>query len=559
LVATIPVVKGPADGGADAVLPGAAQAGGVQGVVVSATGMIRAVIVDRVRIGGGGSAGEVTVPQELADLFGGSTNLADVLAYIAANMGSAPSPILQALAGNIVSQAVLSGTLSVAAAQQILLTGALSSTTGLTGSLSVGVAGSIALVGTSISTSTASGALSLVAQVALAGGSYGMAGMTGALTVALGEVPSYVFNYQPGQLTKAASALAAVKAGTGRFRAVHVGESTTRGVGCGDVGNVDNGKLNSWPTKMGQRIASAAGVSACIEDVFGTGNLNITSLRNSYQPGLDPAASWAPDNAPTMGGWCFINNTDEGNFTFTSQTPIDTFEFFDLLVTTAGAVTYNVDGGPETILSQTGGTARRKTVIPAGSVGIHTLNIKRSSGISRVCGVRAYNSTLPALDVLNLGWASSKLLDWTQNPSVAYSPIATTTELCQTADLVTLQFQINDASVTSESLFKSRYQALINAVKAGGASVILCTDNPISTSIQADSFQQASRQWIKDLAVTNNLPVIDQYALYTSYSALLAAGWMFDQIHPNKLHNADYGVKIADAVLAGIQRHALGL
>lgn len=52
LVATIPVVKGPADGGADAVLPGAAQIGGVQGVVVSATGMIRAVIVDRVRIGG---------------------------------------------------------------------------------------------------------------------------------------------------------------------------------------------------------------------------------------------------------------------------------------------------------------------------------------------------------------------------------------------------------------------------------------------------------------------------------------------------------------------------
>lgn len=81
------------------------------------------------------------------------------------------------------------GALSVAAAGQVLLSGAISSVSSATGSLTVGAASSIALVGSAVSVSSLTGAMTIVRQVALAGTAAGSSVVAGSLSNTAPEVP----------------------------------------------------------------------------------------------------------------------------------------------------------------------------------------------------------------------------------------------------------------------------------------------------------------------------------------------------------------------------------
>lgn len=179
VVGRVYVAKGAAAGGSD--MKGAAQPPTAPGVVIAGSGVVQVVSVAP---SGATNPSAIILPPDLSAALGGAETLADALLWLAQN-GGTPSPILRDLIGNVVISSVATGALSVAAAGQVLLSGAISGLSSATGSLTVGAASSIALSGSITSLSTATGSLTVGAasSIALVGSAVSVSSLVGAMTV----------------------------------------------------------------------------------------------------------------------------------------------------------------------------------------------------------------------------------------------------------------------------------------------------------------------------------------------------------------------------------------
>lgn len=365
------------------------------------------------------------------------------------------------------------------------------------------------------------------------------------------------FNFKTSQFTKTKAAIARVSGGTGRGKIICVGDSTTFGEGSGTGGNGRVGCMpKSWPAKLAASL-TALGIAAVNENKtassgISTTTVTITENRNSVKPGFNPASSgWILSTSTAAGGCLFTNTADTTSvLSYAPTINVSKFELIDLTVSTGGSITYNVDGGSETVLSQAGSSTLRSTIIDCGSLGAHTLNVKRVAGNAFVVGVRAWDDTAKAFDIWNLGNCVSQTSDWitTANP---WSALNAVTTYCADADLVIIDLTINNALLSPTSYnttYPTQMQSIINAAKAGGADVLLMTGNPSRVDIIADSVQQQFRQALRTLATTNDLPMIDQYSKYTDWVTLNAMGWMFNANHPNELQYADLGAFLASSI-----------
>lgn len=367
-------------------------------------------------------------------------------------------------------------------------------------------------------------------------------------------VPAGLFNFKTSQFPKTKAALARVAGGTGRGKIVCIGDSTTFGEGSGTGGNGRVGCMpKSWPAKLASSLTSL-GIPAVNENKHGSSGITTTTVtiaenRNSVKPGFNPAsAGWILSSSTTAGGVLFTNTADATSvLSYTPPISVSKIEMIDLIVSTGGSITYNIDGGSETVLSQAGSSSLRSTIIDCGSLGSHTLNVKRVSGNAFFVGARAWDDTVKAIDIWNLGNCVSQTSDWitTANP---WSSLSAATTYCADADLAIIDLTINNALLSPSSYnttYPTQMQSIINAAKAGGADVLLMTGNPSRIDIIADSVQQQFRQALRDLAASNNLPMIDQYSKYTDWVTLNALGWMFNANHPNELQYTDLGAFLA--------------
>lgn len=365
-----------------------------------------------------------------------------------------------------------------------------------------------------------------------------------------------LFNFKTSQFTKTKAMRARVTGGSGRGRICIPGDSTAWGEGGGDSGtnNRVNAKLRAWPTILAQRLTTN-GLSSNWEGIYGSGGVAVATVpiathRSLYYAGMNARASWDVAAAARLGGVWFQNPTDGGILSYTSTMAVNRFEIADITAAGGGVISYNIDGGAETQLVQTNASSTfRLTTIDAGSVGVHTINITRVSGTGFFIGLRAWNEAAPQVDVLNFGMGSSVVADWVVS-TVGYSPLPSLTTMCATADLVILPFTINDAiPPTSTASYKANLQTLINAAKAGGADVLLQTGNPCSTSADSNANQQAIRQAMKDLALLNDLPMIDLFDRYGDYLNMVAQNLMFNSRHPNTAGYASIGNFVADTIM----------
>ncbi len=366
------------------------------------------------------------------------------------------------------------------------------------------------------------------------------AGSSALSTEASATPTAVLYNFAAAQFTKWKAAAARVRSASGRGKVVCIGDSTMNGSGGGDSGAHDNKYANNWPNKTAQGL-SGLGLTAICEGIIGFGNLLIGQINGPppAKAGFTAPSAWAVTST-TMGGQYMQNASNATPAVYTPQINVDSFELIDLTASTAGSLNYNIDGGSDTTLVQTGSDSSRKTVINAGSVGSHTLNMTRVSGTAIVCGARAWDSTMPAVDFYNMGWGGSTAASWISNTR-NFFPLATTTTQCADADLVMIDLTINNCVAnTAEATYKANMQTIIDLAKAGGASVLLVTGNPINPTSASQAQQDIFKQYYKDLAVTNSLPMVDQYALYTDYATLSGLGYMFDSLHPNKAGYANF-------------------
>lgn len=376
--------------------------------------------------------------------------------------------------------------------------------------------------------------------------------MTPALrNVLLGKNSPFI-NFKASQFTTWKTGRSRVVGNTGRARIVCIGDSTTWGEGGGDAATArQNARANSFPVVMANRLA-ALGVATNSEGMWASGanfgSMTDADLRNYYIPGWNTVATWTIISGNTMGGTLINNAADTNALTYQPLIAVDTFELWDIVNTGLGIITWDVDGGATTQLDQNGSVASRRTTIPAGAAGTHTLNIKRVSGGAYWTGCRAWNSTVNAVDVFNIGRGSSTSADWIVN-TVAYSSRQVTTQICSTADLVIIDLTINnEVANTAEATYKSEMQTLINLALAGGASVMLVTGKPVNPATCPQSRQDTFARYNRDLALLNNLPLLNMKPRYINYTTMVANSLMFNNLHMNKAGYLDLGTFMGDVV-----------
>jgi lysophospholipase L1-like esterase len=358
-----------------------------------------------------------------------------------------------------------------------------------------------------------------------------------------------LYNFSSTQFRKTRDALARVTSGTGRGKIVCIGDSTTFGEGSGSGGSRVGCMPKGWPAKLAASF-TAIGVPAVNENKIGssgvgTSVVTIAENRNSIKPGFNPAsAGWVLSGSTTAGGCLFTNTADTTSvFSYTPPISVSKFELIDIIITTGGAIAYNVDGGSDTVVSQNGTNTLRSTIIDCGSTGSHTLNIKRDSGNAFVTGVRAWDDTVKAIDIWNIGNCTSQTSDWTSTAN-PWSALNALTTYCSDADLVIIDLTINNALLsptTYNTTYPTQMQSIINAAKAGGADVLLMTGNPSRIDTITDQVQQQFREALRKLAATNNLPMVDQYGRYVDWVTLNSRGWMFNANHPMEAQYTDLG------------------
>lgn len=363
------------------------------------------------------------------------------------------------------------------------------------------------------------------------------------------------FNFKYSQFSKTRAAMARIAAGTGRGKIVCIGDSTTfgegAGTGSGRVGCMPKG----WPAKLAASLTSL-GIPAVHEckigsSGIGTGTVTIAENQNSIKPGFNPAGTWILSGSTTGGGVLFTNTTDTSStISYTPPISVSKFELIDIVSTTAGAINYNIDGGSDTLLSQNGTNALRSTIIDCGSLGSHTLNVKRASGTAFFTGARAWDDTVKAFDIWNLGCCVSQTAEWVTSAN-PWSALNAVTQYCSDADLVIIDLTINNALLspsTYNGTYLTQMASIINAAKAGGADVLLMTGNPSRIDTITEQVQTQFRRALKNIALSNNLPMIDQVEKYRDWVTLNAFGWMYNANHPNENQYTDLGRFIASTL-----------
>lgn len=119
--------------------------------------------------------------------------------------------------------------------------------------------------------------------------------------------------------------------------------------------------------------------------------------------------------------------------------------------------------------------------------------------------------------------------------------------------LVTIMFGMNDLVGTPVDVFKKNLREMIARCRAGGAEVLLCTQNSVVDTPQRPrarlaEFTQAIRDVAKDVA----LPVADCFAAFESVHAADAAEWnllLSDTIHPNMAGHKLFAETLAQAIV----------
>lgn len=346
-------------------------------------------------------------------------------------------------------------------------------------------------------------------------------------------------------LPKWRKAIADVQNGEGRARYLQIGDSITAG----------QTRANSWPRRIRAMLASA-GVAAIDESTYcSAGNADLTAFV-AYDPRWSFGSGWslyADPGLESLGGKPFSNNTTTDAASFTPTSAVDTFEITYTNPAVTGVFTVDIDGAVSgsgyASVNITSDDTLKKVTVSVGSVGTHTLNIKRVSGLVIFDAVRAYDSTAPAVDIMNAGWAGSTSLQWNRMGSNGWLPPASIATAAP--HLTDIMLGTNDypaPTKTPIATFTANIQALITAAKASG-DVRLLTPMPSSTSFAHLSDQADVMNALIGLASTNSIPLINLTTRFVDYTTLAANGFAAgDGVHPNNAGRTD----IARSAMLGL-------
>lgn len=344
------------------------------------------------------------------------------------------------------------------------------------------------------------------------------------------------------------NALAKVRAGTGRGRILFIGDSTTGGTGSGSGGGLTGAWGTSFPNDVAN-ILAARGIPTSSKSIAGDQGVKSGAAVDygTYDTRVTLGTGWATNTLSIAGGGAF-NSTGTGTLAFTPVGNIDTFETYHVKNAQGGAsVTVNIDGGATLLTLTGGGAASISKTTQSVAKASHTINVVGVAGSVYLMGLVAYDSTVPAVDIIQAGAYGATVTYWaaTTNPWDASSLVGVIG--LYAPDLTVIDLTINDAN-TATATYLAKMAIIVATVQAAGSDVLIVTGNPTSsTSAQLLSNLSA----LSAYADTNNFVYLDIFSRWGSYASVNSLGWIFSSPHPNAVGYQDIAQAIA-TLLSGI-------
>lgn len=343
--------------------------------------------------------------------------------------------------------------------------------------------------------------------------------------------PAYK-NFRPVNMKRWRRAKARVLAGTGRGRICFVGDSTTYGIGATDgVGR----KVQAFPAMVAKQMA-LQGIPTIAQNLHnGRG-----SSFSTFDPTFTTAAGWSYSTIETLGGALWGNSSTTNTLQWLPTVNVDTFEIYTPQNSGYGTSSWAINAGGATNIVQAGTSALIKTTA-IDTLGSNTLNIARVSGQCYLSGVIAYDSTTPAVDIVNMGRGAltSTILNDSTNP---WSPVPAMSVYAP--DLIVLTPGINDYTTSIYNIPIGTYKTNLNSILSAWtavADVVIVIPTPSAESRAPVSQQKQYNQITRDAAYKFDLPVIDMVEAWAAYTSSDDLGYMFDNVHPSRLGYADQG------------------
>jgi lysophospholipase L1-like esterase len=373
------------------------------------------------------------------------------------------------------------------------------------------------------------------AQIVRPGLSRGRAGSFGYYNLGLDYLPRWTVK------------LAQVRAGTGRARLMCHGDSTTRGTGAGTGANfnIDADQV-AYPKKLADYIASQ-GVPA----IFNSANSG-TFGSGGKDSRVTLGSDWINTGAASFGGQCYqYDGTGTTALSFTPLFVFDRLRVGYLRQSSSDTFTVDVDGGAAlATINADGGSSFQTSADLTVTRGLHTINITPTdvAGVLRVVWVEVWDSTIPAVDVFNVGWSGATASDL--DDATAVQNLSGITKFAP--DLSIIMMGINDQTAgTSESSFKTSMQAVIDIARVSG-DIILCSGTPSNTT-GGEGGRQTYARYMRDLAELYGFPFVDVVELMGTDANATAQGWKppGNALHINAAGYAVLAPFIGRAVLGG--------
>ncbi len=378
-----------------------------------------------------------------------------------------------------------------------------------------------------------------VADLSGNGGRFGTGapdlGLIDPAAYAVGNIAG-IYNLRPNNTRKWRYARSRVVRGLANANVACLGTSLTRGY---RAGAGTNDFLKGYPNSLAT-LLSSTGYRATDSALFGGAAVSV-GIYTANDTRVVAGGTWAPTYNVSLGGFMW-STTGAGTLAFTPTNQCDTFEIYHDRTASIGVFTAAVNAGPVLFTSSTGANGIIKTTV-SSALGANTLNLAWVSGTVAICGIIGYNSLLRQVNVLNMGYVNGQASN--QSSSTSYfSPMTVLPTVAP--DLTIIEFMANEAiNGTALATHRAEVQKIITAALATG-DVMLLTSTPTSTGINQANYLGT----LYELAAINDIPLIDTYTMFGSYTIMNAIGAFFDTVHPNE---SGYGI------VAGLVNKALTL
>ena len=343
--------------------------------------------------------------------------------------------------------------------------------------------------------------------------------------------------------------VALMRAGGARPRLVVIGTSKEQGFGAGSnlagAGASAGASPKSWPDLLAGML-TVRGLPASRDSCFGNKGLAAYSDFAAYDPRNTGGSTGWGYAYPTLGGYGWQNSSNSNPRSFQPDGQVNTVEIYSRGQANSRVFTVTLDADPTVIGTYDLASASEAVVKNTASfaLGTHKINIQRISGQGvTTLGLIAYNSAVPAVDVINGGWRGSVSADHVA-PTNPLSAINMLTQL--TPGLAIFAVGTNDLNTgVPAATYKANMAALIATQQAAGGDALLVNPTYGSPGYGTPELREAYRQALVDLGTTYGCDVIDMEEAFGGYSAAL----FYDTVHENAPGNQYIAAAVAARIL----------